>query len=81
MSNYDAAQIWIDNHDGTLTAAVSATVKAWDVDADMDLGVSLLTDGDGILAAGTLAVAVGTVVRFRVENFHGRAGFAEVTTT
>ncbi|HWQ34342.1 MAG TPA: hypothetical protein VNQ79_15950 [Blastocatellia bacterium] len=78
-SNYVAFDVLIENN-GQAVPAAGATVKVWNVTADADLGVTLTADSSGIVAAGTLNVPAGTLVRFRVEDFHGRAGFAEQTT-
>ena len=89
-SNYPTIDFLLDYNDGNVVVMASATVKASSFtshngttghDEFADLGVSLTTDADGILAAGTLSVAAATRVRFRVENFQGAAGFKEVVTT
>ncbi len=80
-SNYATTQVVIDNHNGTVTVVAGAAVKAWNVDAATDLGAVANTDSQGFIPAGTLNVNVGTKIRFRVENYQGRAAFTEFTTT
>jgi hypothetical protein len=80
-SSYVSEEVYIDNEDGTRTFVPLTQVKGWDVDADTDLGVIGTTDADGVLAGGTLSVSAGTTIRFRVESYHGRAGYTEQVTT
>lgn len=58
-------------------------VAVYDTVALADAAESpLTTDSSGLIAAGTLAaVAAGTRVRFRVENYNGLAGsWTQITT-
>jgi hypothetical protein len=81
MSNFPAFDIPIDDDDGALGFAGVLTVKIWDVTNGADLG-TVTSNAQGHVAAGTLAVATGTRVRFRIEHDgQGRAGFNEIVTT
>jgi len=80
MSFYAGFDLVIDNDDGTVTPLASATVKVYDATNSVALA-DLASDPDGHVVAGSLAVAVGTLVRFRVENYQGRAAYAEQVTT
>jgi len=55
-------------------------VIVYDVLTDTDID-TLTTDGSGDIAAGTVAVAAGSEVRFRVENYFGMAFSIQQTTT
>jgi hypothetical protein len=62
-------------------AGVSVKVRAEGVGSDAAES-PLTTDADGHIAAGTLAaIAVDTVVHFRVEDFNGMAFSVSQTTT
>lgn len=79
-SNYAAFHVSIRSADGVITHVPSATVKAYD--ADLNAAISTLTaNGSGQIVAGTLAVAPGTRVHFRVENQNGLAGVLTQITT
>ena len=80
MSNYLAFDVSIENDDLTLTHVSGVTVKVRDVTHGADLA-NLVADGNGHVAAGSYAVAVGTLLRFRVENYQGRSGYLEQVTT
>jgi hypothetical protein len=80
-SNFTTFEAIIDNGNGSTTPVPSTSIKAWDTVADVDLGAVATSDANGIVAGGTVAVAAGTRVRFRIENFHGRAGYEEQVTT
>jgi hypothetical protein len=78
MSNYSGFDLPLA--DTTTLAAGAITVKVWDVTHSVALA-DVATDGAGHVAAGTLPVDAGTLVRFRVENDGaGRAGFNEIVT-
>jgi len=67
--------------DSSVKTVPGATVKLYDATNHVDLGVTLTADSFGNIAAGAVAVAAGTVVRFRVEDDgHGRAGWCAQTT-
>lgn len=80
MSNYLGFDVLIDNDDGTTTPVASHTVHVWDVTGNAALP-DVATDASGHVAAGTLAVAAGTTVRFWVDLGNGRVGFNEVVTS
>lgn len=62
--------------------AAGVTVKVWNVTADAALADTFVSDAQGHVAGGTLPVAAGTLVRFRVENDgHGRTGFTDDVVT
>ena len=80
-SDYEGFDVYVQNADGSRTPLASQTVKVYDVTNNDDLS-DLTTDSVGHIAGGTFAsVAVGTVVRFRVENYLGLSGAIEQTTT
>jgi len=80
MSSHSAFDVKIDNRDGTFTMLGSQTVHVYDVTHSTALS-DLTSDADGHVASGTLAVAVGTVIRFSVSRADGVCGYAETTTT
>lgn len=79
-SNYTAFDVKIDNGDGTTTPVPDATVNVFNA-TDVDELDPLTADSDGHVAGGSLAVDVGTIVYFRIENHLGLAGVLEQTTT
>lgn len=68
---------WVN---GLKVPRADVEVKAWDATSDVDLGVTLTTDSEGIIASGTLSVPAETVIWFRVENYNGLAGVLEKIT-
>jgi hypothetical protein len=77
VSNYAGFDVLIDNNTGLVTPVAGATVKVYDVTAAAALA-DLTSDVNGHVAAGTYpAVAVGHVLRFRIENNAGMSGYAE----
>ena len=80
MSNYPAFDAMIDNDDGTFTPLASVTIDIYDVDGSASLGTTA-SDADGHVAGGSLAGAVGTLVRFSYHAANGICGYAEVVTT
>lgn len=79
-SDYPTIDVFFVESDGMRTPAASTDVIVYDTVTEADID-TLTTDVNGHLAAGTLSVAVGTLVRFRVENFQGRAHSVDVVTT
>lgn len=79
-SNYPTIDVFFVESDGARTAAASTTVKVRNTATNTDIA-TLTTDSNGHIAAGTLSVAAGTLVRFRVENYQGRAHSVDVVTT
>jgi hypothetical protein len=83
FSSFDLP-IPVVDEDGQLSTEMAAgvTVKVWNVTADAALADTFVSDAQGHVATGTLPVAAGTVVRFRVENDgHGRSGFTDDMVT
>ena len=78
-SSYGGFDVLIDNDDGTTTPVVSQPVHVYDVANSVALA-DVASDGVGHVATGTLAVAVGSTVRFWVDLGNGRVGFNEVVT-
>lgn len=65
MSEYTGFDVLVRGNSGALTLAAGATVKVYDATHNAALP-DLASDADGHVAAGTLAVAVGTLVYFSV---------------
>lgn len=84
MSSYAGFAVQIRDENGVLTnvgAGVSVKVRADGAGADAAES-PLSTDSNGDIAAGTLAaIAVGTLVHFRVEQNGGAAASASQITT
>ena len=79
-SSYGGFDVLIDNDDGTTTPVVGHSVHVYDVTNSVAL-TDVASDVSGHVATGTLAVTVGTTVRFWVDLGNGRVGFNEVVTT
>jgi hypothetical protein len=79
-SSYGGFDVLIDNDDGTTTPVVNKTVHVYDVTHSVALG-DIASDGTGHVAAGTLAVSAGALVRFWIDLGNGQVGFNEVITT
>jgi hypothetical protein len=83
-SNYPEFPVLIRDENGVITnVGAGVTVKIRAKGAGADAAESpLTTDVDGIIAAGTLAaIAAGTRVFFRVENYNGLAmSIPQITT-
>lgn len=84
MSNYAAFDVLGVDAAGVQTlvgAGVSVAIRADGAGSDAAES-PLTTDSSGHIAAGSLAaVAAGTTVYFRVENYNGIAGtLAQITT-
>jgi hypothetical protein len=83
-SNYQGFTVnYTDDNGITQHVAASVSVKIRAHGAGSDAAESpLSTDVNGQIAAGSLAaVAAGTKVHFRVENYGGRAfSIAQITT-
>lgn len=74
---------YTDSAGETISVGSGVSVKVRVDGAGSDVAESPLpTNSDGEIAAGTLAaVAAGTKVHFRVENYGGRAfSIAQITT-
>jgi hypothetical protein len=80
MSNYPAFEVKVDNDDGTTTPCPLQVVKVYDVTNAAALA-DVNADSSGIVPAGSLAVAVGTLIRFSFSRADGICGYSEVFTT
>jgi hypothetical protein len=82
MSAYTAFKMLYKNDQGQLVAFASVSVKVRTSDDNYAADLTTLTtDANGEIAAGTLAVPVGTRVRFRIENYQGLANSLTQITT
>jgi hypothetical protein len=83
-SNYAGFAVNYETTSGSITsvgAGISVKVRAEGSGSDAAES-PLTTDVNGEIAAGTLAaIAAGTVVHFRVENYNGLAFSVSQTTT
>lgn len=84
MSSYQGFAVTYEDEQGVINsvgAGVSVKVRAQGAGADAAES-PLTTDSNGEIAAGTLAaIAAGTKVHFRVEQFQGMAfSIAQYTT-
>ncbi len=83
-SNYEGFVVQVRDENGVVTnVGASVDVAVYDCTALADVAESpLTTDVNGEIAAGSLAaLAAGTRVRFRVENYNGLAfSVSQVTT-
>ena len=79
-SNYEGFHVSKEKNDGVIEQLAGVTVKVYDVDLDVEV-TTLVSNGSGNIPAGSLPVAVGTRVRFRVENHDGLAGSVTQITT
>jgi hypothetical protein len=80
MATYAAFDVKLDNRDGTETLLPSETVHVYDVTNGAALA-DIASDANGHVAAGSLAVAVGTLIRFSFHRADGLCGYAETLTT
>ncbi|MCA1615055.1 MAG: hypothetical protein LC795_15665 [Acidobacteria bacterium] len=78
-SDYAAFELLIDNDDGTYTPVPSTTVKVYNVTGSAALA-DTASDAGGTVPGATVAVAVGTTLRFSVQLANGLAGCAEQIT-
>lgn len=80
MSNYEEFYLNFRDENGVLVIVPSTDVIIYDVDTAADID-TVTTDSDGLVASGTVSVAVGSRIRFRVENYQGLAGSVTQITT
>lgn len=80
MSNYPGFEVKIDDDNGSTTLLPLQTVKVYDVTNSTALA-DIASDANGLVAPGSLAVAVGTRIRFSFSRADGICGFSEVLTT
>lgn len=79
-STYEGFDVTYRDPAGVLQPVPSVTIKVYDATHVASLS-DLTADVAGHVAAGTLSVDAGTVVRFRVESYLGMAGVLEQVTT
>lgn len=83
-SSYEMIRWQVRDLNGVLTnLEAGVDVHVYDVTAEADVAESpLTTDSNGETAAGSFAaVAAGTRVRFRIENYNGLAFSRTQVTT
>lgn len=80
MSNYAAFDVLIDNNDGTSTPVPLTTINVYDVAGAAALA-DVTSDAAGHVPAGTVPIAVGSIVRFSFKLADGRCGYSEIVTT
>lgn len=84
MSSYLGFSVnYRDDEGDIVSVGAGISVKVRAAGAGSDAAESpLTTDANGLIAAGTLAaIAAGTTVHFRVENYGGRsASISQITT-
>src|SRR5215831_2073484 len=80
ISYFSAFEVKIDNDDGTTTKCVAQVVKVYDATHSVALTPDLNSDSNGIVAAGSLAVDPGTLIRFSFTRADGICGYAEIFT-
>jgi hypothetical protein len=78
-SNIEAFPVELDNGNGTTTRVASTSCKVWNVAGAADIA-TVSTDANGIFPTTATGLAVGSVVRIRIENYQGRAGYIETLT-
>jgi hypothetical protein len=79
-SNYASFEVKIDNDDGTTSPCALQIVKVYDVTNAAALA-DLQADANGIVAAGSLPVNPGTLIRLSFLRPDGIAGYTEITTS
>jgi hypothetical protein len=79
-SNYAAFEVLIDNDDGTYTPCPLQVLKVYDATNSAALA-DVQSDASGIVPAGSLAVNVGTMIRFSFLRADGICGYSEVFTS
>lgn len=78
-SNTPTFPVELDNGDGTTTRIASTACKVSAPPYSSDLA-TVTTNSDGIFPTTAVSPAAGTLLRIRVENYQGRAGYVEVVT-
>jgi hypothetical protein len=79
-SDYEEFYVMKRDESGVLEAMAGVDVTIYDVDTDTDLD-TVTTDSNGFIPGDTVSVAVGSRIRFRVENEDGLAGSVTQITT
>jgi hypothetical protein len=81
MANYESFEVYVKEADGSRTPVASAVIKVYNVTGAVALS-DLAADVNGVVAAGSLAPAAGTLIRFKWEHVTDlRCGFSEQTLT
>jgi hypothetical protein len=78
-SYYSAFEVKIDNDDGTTDPCPLQLVKCYDVTHTLALA-DLMTDANGLIEAGSLAVDPATLIRFSFSRVDGICGYTEIFT-
>ena len=79
MSEYRTFEIYFDNEDGTVSDVANQIVHVYDVTNGVALA-DTVSDANGTVLGGTLAVDAGTLIRFAVVRADGRNRCAEQET-
>jgi hypothetical protein len=79
-SAYPSFDVKIRNPDKTESLVAAQAVHVYDVTHAAALA-DIASDAGGVVAAGTLPVAAGTLIRFSFWRADGECGKLEVTTT
>jgi hypothetical protein len=79
-SSIAAFPVELDLGNGTTQRIASQPCKVYDVTGAADL-VTVSTDANGIFPSTSTGLASGSLVRIRIENYQGRAGYVEKVTT
>jgi hypothetical protein len=80
-SDYQGITVTFETEPGVLAnPGAGVDVIIYDVDTATDLD-TVTTDSNGQILAGTVSVAAGSHIRFRVENFQGMAFSVDQITT
>jgi hypothetical protein len=81
MADYESFQVFVKAADGSRTTIPDAVVKVYNVTGAAALA-DIVADAEGVVEAGTLAPAAGTLIRFKWEHATDlRCGYAEQTLT
>lgn len=78
-SNIPAFPVELDLGNGTTQRIASTNCKVWNVAGGADIA-TVATDANGIFPTTSTGLAAGSVVRIRIENSQGRAGYVETVT-
>lgn len=78
-SNIQTFPVELDLGNGTTQRIASTNCKVWNVAGAAEL-VTVATDASGIFPTTNVSVNVGSLVRIRIENYQGRAGYIETVT-
>ncbi|HEY0098384.1 MAG TPA: hypothetical protein VGB76_05460 [Pyrinomonadaceae bacterium] len=79
MSQFRTFEIYFDNDDGTVSDVANQTVHVYDVTNGVARD-DLVSDANGTVAGGALAVDAGTLIRFAVVRADGCSRCAEQET-